>query len=101
MEDREIYLVNAVHVVMQCHSCSEETAKKVIEAEIGRHETLVSQFEDEYAGSPNPALGVIKWLRMCETALAGNYIWSSQAPRYFQIESNPYKDHLATLTQER
>ncbi|RAH56249.1 terpenoid synthase [Aspergillus piperis CBS 112811] len=100
MEDQEIPLINAVHVVMQCQSCSEETAKEVVKAEIRRHETLVSQFDEKYAGSPQALLGVIKWLRMCETALAGNYIWSSQAPRYFDVESNPYKDHLATLTGE-
>lgn len=100
MKDQEIPLVNAVHVVMQCQSCSEETAKEVVEAEIRRHETLVSQFDDKYAGSPNASLGVIKWLRMCETAIAGNYIWSSQAPRYFEVESNPYKDHLAALSGE-
>ncbi|OJZ84714.1 hypothetical protein ASPFODRAFT_691142 [Aspergillus luchuensis CBS 106.47] len=100
MEDQEIPLINAVHVVMQCQSCSEETANEVVEAEIHRHETLVSRFEDMYAESPNASLGAIRWLRMCETAIAGNYIWSSQAPRYFDVESNPYKDHLATLTGE-
>lgn len=100
MEDQEIPLINAVHIVMQCQSCSEETAKEVVEAEIRRHETLVSRFEDMYAESPNASLGVIKWLRMCETALAGYYIWSLQAPRYFDVESIPYKDHLATLTEE-
>ncbi|OQE91319.1 hypothetical protein PENNAL_c0010G00185 [Penicillium nalgiovense] len=90
----DVPLVNAVHIVAVTQGLSHCAAKAVLQAEIRAHEERFCQLKEQYEATDRPSHEVLRWLRLLEHSMAGNWVWSLCVPRYCKVDRNPYKDHL-------
>ncbi|KOS48568.1 hypothetical protein ACN38_g463 [Penicillium nordicum] len=90
----EVPLINAVHIVAVTQGLTHCAAKAVVQAEIRAHEERFVLLKEQYEATSNPSDSVLRWLKLLEHSMAGNWVWSLCTPRYFKIDRNPYKDHL-------
>ncbi|KAJ5193267.1 hypothetical protein N7449_009409 [Penicillium cf. viridicatum] len=90
----EVPLINAVHIVAVTQGLTHCAAKAVVQAEIRAHEERFCLLKEQYEATSNPSDSVLRWLKLLEHSMAGNWVWSLCVPRYFKADRNPYKDHL-------
>jgi hypothetical protein len=90
----DVPLVNAVHIVAVTQGLTHCAAKAVVQAEVRAHEERFCQLKEQYEATDRPSYEVLRWLRLLEHSMAGNWVWSLCVPRYCKVDRNPYKDHL-------
>ncbi|KAJ5259899.1 hypothetical protein N7505_009280 [Penicillium chrysogenum] len=90
----DVPLVNAVHIVAVTQGLTHCAAKAVVQAEVRAHEERFCQLKEQYEATDKPSHEVLRWLRLLEHSMAGNWVWSLCVPRYCKVDRNPYKDHL-------
>lgn len=86
---------------MAWHGLEQDAAKVMIRDEIRAHEKRFCQLRDEYMSSLTPSSSIANWLRLLEDSMAGNFIWSIRCPRYYQMDRNPYRDHLEAFGKDK
>ncbi|KGO45916.1 Terpenoid synthase [Penicillium expansum] len=91
----DVPLVNAVHIVAVTQGLTHCAAKAVVQAEVRAHEERFCFLKEQYEATSSPSESVLRWLKLLEHSMAGNWVWSLCVPRYFKVDRNPYKDHLA------
>lgn len=91
----DVPLVNAVHIVAVTQGLTHCAAKAVVQAEIRAHEERFCFLKEQYEATSSPSESILRWLRLLEHSMAGNWVWSLCVPRYFKVDRNPYTDHLA------
>ncbi|KGO78266.1 Terpenoid synthase [Penicillium italicum] len=90
----EVPLVNAVHIVAVTQGLTHCAAKAVVQSEVRAHEERFCFLKEQYMATSSPSESVLRWLKLLEHSMAGNWVWSLCVPRYFKVDRNPYKDHL-------
>ena len=83
-------LPNAVFFYMKWYSVDATEAKKMLRSEIMARELKYCNMKADYLGHGNIPESTIRWLRLLESAMAGNFVWSATTARYNAGAEDPY-----------
>ena len=94
-------LPNAVFLYMKWYSLDATEAKKMVRSEIMARELKYCNMKAAYLGHGNTLERTIRWLRLLESVMAANFVWSATTARYNAGAEDSYPGLRAAHQEKR
>ena len=94
-------LINSVLLYMKWYSVDATEAKKMLRSEMMARELKYCNMKAAYLGHGNTSENTIRWLRLLESVMAGNFLWSATTARYIADAEDSYPGLRAAHQEKR